>query len=136
VVISRSLRTLGAMVGAGVSILDALKLSAEVSGNFFYEQLWMKVLDDVTGGDRICESLAGEPLFPSTLVQMIGAGEDTGKLDHVLEKVSSHYDQEVEMSIKTATSLIEPMMITVMGVVVGGIGMSLLLPIFSLSRGH
>jgi type IV pilus assembly protein PilC len=136
VVISRSLRTLGAMVGAGVSIIDALKLSAEVSGNFFYERLWMKVLDDVTAGDRICDSLAGEALFPSTLVQMIGAGENTGKLDHVLEKVSSHYDQEVEMSIKTATSLIEPMMITVMGVVVGGIGMSLLLPIFSLSRGH
>ena len=68
------------------------------------------------------------------LVQMISAGEETGKLDEVLEKVSVYYDQEVEMALKTATSLIEPLMITFMGFVVGGIGMSLLLPIFSLSR--
>ena len=136
VIISRSIRTLGAMVRAGVSMLDSLKLSADVSGNVYYEQLWLDVLDRVTCGDRICEALANNSLFPSTLVQMIGAGEDTGKLDQVLEKVSAHYDVEVEMSIKTATSMIEPLMITVMGVVVGGIGMSLLLPIFSLSRAH
>jgi len=94
------------------------------------------VLDAVTAGNRICEALANNKLFPSTLVQMIGAGEETGKLDHVLEKVGKHYDQEVEVSLKGATSIIEPIMITVMGVVVGGIALSLLLPIFSLSRGH
>ena len=66
------------------------------------------------------------------LVQMISTGEETGKLDRVLEKVSSYYDQEVDAAIKTATGLIEPIMITVMGVVVGGIAMSLMLPIFSL----
>ncbi len=66
---------------------------------------------------------------------MIGSGEETGKLDQVLDKVSTHYDLEVENSLKTVTRLIEPLMISVMGVVVGGISMSLLLPIFSLSRG-
>jgi type IV pilus assembly protein PilC len=135
VILSRSIRTLGAMVASGVSVLDALRLSSEVSANYYYETLWLRVLDAVTTGSRICESLKLSPLVPHTLVQMIGAGEETGRLDDVLKKVSSHYDKEVESSVKAITSMIEPIMITVMGVVVGGIGLALLLPIFSLSRG-
>ena len=134
VVISRSIRTLGTMVGSGVSMLDAIALSAEVSGNVHYEQLWRRVLDEITAGNQINTALAGNPLFPPMLVQMIRSGEETGKLDSVLERVSDYFDQEVETSLKTCTSLIEPIMITVMGFVVGGIGMGLLLPIFSLSR--
>ena len=84
---------------------------------------------------KMKKSLLRSPLVPRTLAQMIGAGEETGRLDHVLERVSTHYDKEVENSIKTVTSLIEPLLITLMGVVVGGIGLALLLPIFSLSRG-
>jgi type IV pilus assembly protein PilC len=122
------------MVGAGVSVLDALRLSAEVSGNYYYQQVWENVLDQVTGGNQIYVALAPSSLFPSMLVQIIRSGEETGKLDVVLEKVSAHYDVEVEQALKTATSMIEPIMITVMGVVVGGIAMSLLLPIFSLGR--
>ena len=132
--LSRSVRTLGVMVRNGVSMLDAIKLCAEVSGNRVYERIWRHVLEEITKGNRICEALRNQPLVPKTLVQMIASGEETGKLDYVLDKVSTHYDKEVESSIKTATSLIEPMMITVMGVVVGGIGMALLLPIFTLSR--
>ena len=134
VILSRSIRTLGAMVASGVSVLDALRLSAEVSANYYYERLWNDVLDAVTTGNRICESLAHSRLVPKTLVQMIGAGEESGRLDDVLARVSTHYDKEVETSIKTVTSLIEPLLIVVMGFVVGGIGLSLLLPIFSLSR--
>ena len=85
-------------------------------------------------GKQIHESLAGSPLFPPMLVQMISAGEQTGKLGPVLERVSNYYDQEVETSLKAVTSIIEPMMITVMGAVVGTIGLALLLPIFSLSK--
>jgi len=135
VIISRSIRTLGTMVASGVSVLDAIRLAGEVSGNYFYEQSWQKVLDQITEGSRIADSLQGNELFPRTLIQMIGAGEETGKLDQVLQKVSSYYDKEVESAIKAATSMIEPVMITGMGVVVGGIAMGLLLPIFSLSRG-
>lgn len=136
VTISRSIRTLGTMLASGVPMLDALKLCGEVAGNYQYEALWEKVRDDVTSGCRICESLKGTPLIPPVLIQMIASGEETGKLDYVLERVSSYYDREVEMAIKTATSLIEPVMIAAMGFVVGGIGMALLLPIFSLSRQH
>jgi type IV pilus assembly protein PilC len=134
VAISRSVRTLGSMVAAGVPVLDALRLCADVSNNFYYERMWMHVIEQVTSGKQICEGLADNPLFPPMLVQMISTGEATGKLDRVLEKVSIYYDQEVDASIKTTTSLIEPIMISVMGVVVGGIAMSLMLPIFSLSR--
>lgn len=136
VTISRSIRTLGTMLGSGVPMLDALKLCGEVAGNYQYEALWEKVRDDVTSGRRICEALQGTSLIPPVLIQMISSGEETGKLDYVLDRVSSFYDREVEMAIKTATSLIEPIMIAAMGVVVGGIGMALLLPIFSLSRQH
>ncbi|MCA9142189.1 MAG: type II secretion system F family protein [Planctomycetaceae bacterium] len=136
VCISRSIRSLGAMVQSGVSVLEALKLSAEVSGNYYYEKAWKDALEEVTNGSRISEALAGNDLFPRTLIQMIGSGEDTGRLDYVLKKVSGYYDGEVETALKTATSMLEPMMITVMGVVVGGIGMSVMLPIFTLSRSH
>jgi len=136
VCISRSIRSLGAMVQSGVSVLEALKLSAEVSGNYYYEQAWKHALEEVTNGRRISEALTGNPLFPKTLIQMIGSGEDTGRLDYVLKKVSGYYDGEVETALKTATSILEPLMIAVMGVVVGGIAMSVMLPIFTLSRSH
>jgi type IV pilus assembly protein PilC len=134
VTISRSIRTLGTMLSAGVPMLDAIQLSAAVCGNFFYEKLWRDALVQVTAGNRVCEALAPSPLLPRMLVQMISSGEETGKLDKVLAKVSNYYDQEVESSIKATTSLIEPLLITVMGVVVGGIALALLMPIFALSR--
>jgi type IV pilus assembly protein PilC len=134
VTISRSIRTLGTMLASGVPIVEAIRLAGEVSGNVYYERLWQQVLDEVTAGRRICEVLRGNPLFPRVLVQMIASGEETGKLDSVLQRVSAYYDGEVETSVKAATSLIEPIMIAVMGVVVGTIGLSLLLPIFSLSK--
>ena len=134
ITISRALRTLGTMVASGVSMLEAIKLTAEVSSNYYYEQVWLRVLAGITQGNRIVDSLKDEPLLPPTLVQMIGAGEETGKLDTVLTKVSSYYDREVETSLKATTSLIEPLMICAMGVIVGGIALGLLMPIFQLSR--
>jgi type IV pilus assembly protein PilC len=135
VTLSRSVRTLGTMIGSGVSMLDALRLTADVAGNWYYEQAWLRVLDQVTEGRRISESLRDEKdLFPPTLIQMIDAGEETGKLDVVLAKVSGFYDREVETSLKATTSMIEPLMICAMGFIVGGIALGLLMPIFQLSR--
>jgi type IV pilus assembly protein PilC len=134
VVISRGIRTLGVMLANGVAIMDAIKLAGQVSGNVFYEELWQQVLEQVSGGKRICEVLRDTPLFPRVLVQMIACGEETGKLESVLERVSTYYDREVETSLKATTAMIEPIMICVMGAVIGTIGLALLLPIFSLSR--
>lgn len=134
VILSRSIRTLGTMLGSGVPMLEALRLCGEVSGSYHYEKVWEAVREQVAAGKRICEVLAGNPLFPRVLVQMIAAGEETGRLDHVLERVSAYYEQEVDAAVKTTTALIEPIMISFMGVVVGTIGLALLLPIFSLSK--
>ena len=134
VTISRSIRTLGTMITSGVPMLEAIQLSSDVAGNYYYAQLWQDVLVAVTSGNQICTALSRNALFPKMLVQMISSGEETGKLDLVLMKVSNYYDREVETSLKAVTSLIEPIMITIMGVVVGGIGMALMLPIFSLSK--
>jgi len=134
VTISRSIRTLGTLLASGVPVIEAIKLAKAVAGNYYYEAIWQKVLEEVTGGKRICEVLRNTPLFPNVLVQMISAGEEAGKLDVVLEKVSTYYDNEVETTLKATTSLIEPLMIAMMGVVVGTIGLALMLPIFSLSR--
>lgn len=135
VTISRCVRTLGTMVASGVSIVEAIRLTAEISSNWYYEQAWLRVLEQITEGRRICEAMQDErSLFPPTLVQMIGAGEDTGKLDLVLAKVSNYYDREVETTLKATTSMIEPLMICGMGFVVGGIALGLLMPIFQLSR--
>ncbi len=132
--ISRGIRTLGALLGAGVPVMDSLRLASAVSGNVYYESLWQNVLEEVSSGKRICEILHDSPLFPRVLTQMISAGEEAGKLDVVLEKISNFYDSEVETSIKTVSGLIEPIMIAAMGVVIGTIGLALMLPIFSLSR--
>jgi len=134
VVISRSVRTLGTLVHSGVSMLDAVQLTADVAGNYYYERIWLRVLNDVTSGKQIYESLSGDPLVPPMLVQMISSGEETGQLDTVLIRVSDYFDQEVEAALKTATSLIEPILITIMGVIVGAIGLGLMLPIFQLSK--
>jgi type IV pilus assembly protein PilC len=134
VAISRSIRTLGTMMASGVPVLEAIKLSADVAGNVFFERLWQDVGSQVTEGNRIADALLRNRLFPRMLVQMIKSGEETGKLDTVMLKISTYYDQEVETTLKAVTSMVEPIMITVMGVIVGGIGMALLLPIFSLSK--
>ncbi|NLE39936.1 MAG: type II secretion system F family protein, partial [Pirellulaceae bacterium] len=130
VVLSRSIRTLATMIAAGVSVVESLELCGEVASNIHYKRMWDRVVEQVMAGQRIHDALAGNPLVPSVLVQMIASGEETGKLDYVLERVSDYYDQEVEAALKTTTSLIEPLMIAALGFVVGGIGMALLLPIF------
>jgi type IV pilus assembly protein PilC len=136
VAITRSIRTLGTMTASGVPVLESLQLSADVAGNYYYRKLWLDVIDQVATGKQICDALSTSSLCPPLLVRMIAAGEETGKLDTVLQKVSGYYDTEVENAINTTTRLIEPIMIAVMGFVVGAIALSLLLPIFSLGRPH
>lgn len=136
IVISRSIRTLGAMLNGGVPMLEALDLCSQVSANWHYEQLWKRAIDEITAGNQLSRALENSPLLPPTLVHMISSGEEAGRLAHVLERVSEYYDRDVEAAVKGATTLIEPILICVMGVVVGGIGLALLLPIFQLSSTH
>ncbi len=133
VALSRSLRTLATTVNAGVPMLEALELSGAVANNILYEREWKKVGAQVTEGKQIHQALEGHRLFPPTLVQMIASGEATGKLGPVLAKVSDYFDREVATSVAAATRLIEPLMVFVMGSVIGTIALAMLLPIFKLS---
>ena len=133
VALSRSLRTLSTTLNAGVPMLEALQLSAGTSNNHFYERCWNHVSEQVTTGRQVHEALRDQSLFPKMVVQMIASGEKTGRLGNVLEKVSDYLEREVANTVKTVTSLLEPLIITVLGSAIGGIAIAMLLPIFKLS---
>jgi len=131
--ITRGLHTMGELVSAGVPMLETLKITAEVSGNIVYERLWMRVHSAVEEGEKIVTPLHKQNILPKNVVQMISAGEESGKLGEVLQDVSEYYAKELRNTIKAVTSMIEPLMIVVMGVIVGFIAMSIILPIFKMS---
>lgn len=131
--ISRSLHTMGELVNAGVPMLDTLAITGEISGNRLFRRMWRNVYASVKQGKKIAHPLWRTPLLPKAVVQMISAGEESGKLGEVLDEVSTFYSKQLRETIKTVTSLIEPLMIIVMGSVVGFIAMAIILPIFKLS---
>jgi len=131
--ISRSLHTMGQLINAGVPMLDTISITADVSGNVLYRGLWRVVYGAVKQGKKIATPLQKSPLLPRAVVQMIHAGEESGKLGEVLDEVSEFYAKELKAVIKGVTAMIEPMMIVLMGGIVGFIAMSIILPIFKLS---
>jgi type IV pilus assembly protein PilC len=131
--ISRSLHTMGELVNAGVPMLDTLAITGEISGNRMYRRLWKQVYSSVKQGKKITHPLMKSTLLPKAVTQMIGAGEESGKLGEVIEEVSDYYAKQLRETIKTVTSMIEPIMIVIMGSVVGFIAMAIILPIFKLS---
>ncbi len=131
--ISRSLHTMGELINAGVPMLDTLAITGDISGNRLYQRLWRNVYIAVKQGKKIAQPLQRNALLPRAVVQMISAGEESGKLGEVLDEVSSYYHKQLREVIKTVTGMIEPIMIIVMGSVVGFIAMAIILPIFKLS---
>jgi len=131
--ITRSLHTMGVLTRAGVPILNTISITAQISGNILYKNMWLGVYEEVRQGKKIASSLGRYDLMPSNVVQMIRSGEDSGTMSDVLRDVSEFYARELRTVIKTVTSMIEPAMIVVMGVMVGFIAMSIILPIFKMS---
>ena len=132
--ITRSLHTMGVLTAAGVPILDTIAITAQISGNVLYERMWRSVHDAVRQGKKITESLESFTLMPNSVVRMIRAGEDSGTLSDVLKDVAEFYSRELKTVIKMVTSMIEPIMIVVMGALVGFIASSIILPIFKMSK--
>ena len=131
--ISRSLHTMGELVNAGVPMLDTLAITGEISGNRLYKRMWRAVYSSVKTGKKIAQPLQKSSLLPRSVVQMVSAGEESGKLGEVLDEVSAFYAKQLREAIKVVTSMIEPFMIIIMGGVVGFIAMAIILPIFKLS---
>ncbi|MHC4396692.1 MAG: type II secretion system F family protein [Planctomycetota bacterium] len=132
--ITRSLHTMGVLTHAGVPILDTVSITAKIAGNILYKNMWLGVHEDVRQGKKIASSLGRYDLMPSDVVQMIRSGEDSGTMSSVLKDVSEYYAKQLKIIIKTVTSMIEPIMIVLMGLLVGFIAMSIMLPIFKMSN--
>ncbi len=132
--ISRSLQTMGELINAGVPMLDTLAITGDISGNTLYKRMWRRVYTAVKQGKKIAATLGQTKLLPHAVVQMIGAGEESGKLGEVLDEVARYYSKQLRDAIKAVTSMIEPIMIVIMGSIVGFIAMAIILPIFKMSQ--
>ena len=115
-------------------MLDAVAITRSLSGNYYFRQMWSEVDKRLHRGEQLSAPLRASAMMPRPVVQMIEAGEKTGRLGAVLNHLCDFLEEELRLTIKTVTQLIEPVMITVMGIMVGGIAIALLLPIFSISK--
>ena len=131
--INRSLQTLGELINAGVPMLSALEVTGDICGNQYYKKLWYDVRQGAREGSRIAETVGDTKLLPKPVIQMVGAGEESGRLGDVLQEIAEYYDRVLQDAVKTFTSLLEPAMIIFMGGIVGFIAMAIILPIFKMS---
>jgi len=130
--ISRFAQTLSTLLSSGVTIIDSLSITAKTAGNKVLEKGIIKTLERITGGLTIAEPLKETGVFPPMVIHMISVGEKTGDLAEMLKKIAEFYQEEVDAAIDALTSVIEPIMIIVMGVVIGGILIAMYLPMFDM----
>ena len=131
---SRFARTFAQLIRSGVPILEVLDIVAGASGNHVIETSLKGVSEDVEKGDNLSVALSKKPIFPAMMLRMVSAGEATGKIDTMLEKMADFWDEEIEAMLDALTSLIEPFLIVFLGVIVGGIVIAMFLPIFKLNE--
>jgi len=132
IAVARFCRTLATLMASGVPILDGLEITARTSGNAIIEDAIMAVRKGVEGGLTVAQPLKESGVFPAMVVQMIGVGEQTGALDAMLSKIADFYEEEVDQAVANLLTLMEPVMILFLGVTVGGIVISMYLPLFDL----
>jgi type IV pilus assembly protein PilC len=132
--LARFTRTFASLIRSGVPILEVMGIVANTVGNVVMEKAIRTATGDIERGESIANSLAKHPVFPSMIIRMITAGEQTGKIDNMLERISDFLDEEIETILSGLTALIEPILIVFLGVVVGGIVICMFLPIFKMSE--
>jgi type IV pilus assembly protein PilC len=132
VAVAKFTRTLGTLIASGVPILQALEVTAQTAGNVIIAEAVDKTRVSIREGESIADPLKSSGVFPPMVVQMIAVGEETGELDKMLSKIADFYDTEVDQAVKGLTSVIEPIVIVVMGIVIGGIVMAVFMPMLKL----
>src|ERR1017187_1099820 len=132
IAVARFCRTLATLTSSGVPILDGLEITAKTAGNAIVEDAIMGVRKSVEAGRTIAEPLGETKVFPSMVVQMIGVGEQTGALDQMLNKIAEFYEEEVDNAVTGLMKLMEPVMIAILGVVIGTIVVAMYMPMFDL----
>jgi type IV pilus assembly protein PilC len=130
--IARYARTLSTMFSAGVPLVEALQSVAGATGNIVYENAVLRMKDEVATGQRLQRAMENTGLFPNMVVQMIAVGEESGSLDTMSGKVASFYEEEVDNAVDSMSSLLEPLIMAILGVLVGGLVIAMYLPIFKL----
>lgn len=132
IAVARFTRTLGTLISSGVPILEGLDITARTAGNAVIERAINQTRKAVEAGRSLVDPLKESEVFPGMVTQMIGVGEQTGAMDAMLQKIADFYEDEVDVAVKDMLTLLEPLMIMFLGIVVGGIVISLYLPLFSL----
>ena len=132
IAVARFTRTLGTLISSGVPILEGLDITARTSGNAVVEKAISQTRKAVEAGRSLVDPLKETDVFPGMVTQMIGVGEQTGAMDAMLQKIADFYEDEVDAAVKDMLTAIEPIMIVLLGVVVGGVVISMYLPLFSL----
>ncbi len=130
--IARFTRTLGTLVAAGVPILEAIKITAETSGNYVFEKALTNVHDSIREGESFAGPLRESKTCDAIVVNMIDVGEETGDLDAMLLKIADNYDEEVDVAVASLVSLLEPLMVVVLGGIVGTIVVAMFLPLVAM----
>ena len=131
---TRASRTLSTLLSAGVGILDAIGICRDVTNNVHFDRMWLDMENNVRNGGGLTDAVFESDYVPSYVASMMASGERSGKLPSVMDRVASFTDEELEARVKKVSSMIEPLMILVMGGVVGGVAIAMLLPIFSMSK--
>ena len=132
--IARFARTFSALIEAGVAVLEALSVTSRAVGNVVYEKALIKAKEAVKNGKTLSSVIEADPLFPPIVSQMLSVGEETGQTDKILVKVAEFYEEEIDTAISSISSIIEPVMIVIMGGMVGLIAASVMLPIAGLAQ--
>jgi type IV pilus assembly protein PilC len=131
--VAKFTRTMGTMLGSGVAILDSLEIVAKTAGNKTIENAVFETRSAIAEGRTMADPLSESGVFPSMVCQMIAVGESTGALDAMLTKIADFYDEEVDQAVENMTTLIEPFMLVFLGVIIGGLVVSMYLPIFKMA---
>ena len=132
--VARFARTFASLMGAGVSVVESLRVTGKAIGNVLYEETIENSIAEIKNGKQLSETLTGSPLFPNIVSQMLTVGEETGKTDTVLIKVADFYEEEVDVVLESLSAIIEPVMIVIMGTMVGLIAASVMGPIASIAQ--
>jgi type IV pilus assembly protein PilC len=130
--IARFARTLSTMFSAGVPLVEALESVAGATGNVIYEKAVLEMRDEVATGQRLQRAMYNTELFPNMVVQMIAVGEESGSLDEMSAKIADFYEEDVDNAVDSMSSLLEPMIMAILGVLVGGLVVAMYLPIFKM----
>src|SRR5450432_556793 len=132
--LARFTRTLASLIRSGVPILEVLQIVSQTVGNVVMEKAIKTAMGDIERGEGISAALGKNPIFPSMIIRMLSAGEQTGNIDNMLERVSNFLDEEIDTTLSGLMSLIEPLLIVFLGVVIGGMVICMFLPIFNLAN--